>query len=202
MKPFFQDVIEQEFENALVMHPEYNDLIDVVLDSLRIYEGPDKEWFRDALFQGSENDLSRIDVHFYAKLIGAQCRNRLWWGTIDMRTLPVEAQKESLLNELSLADLPSPFSVEYLKINGERQAYLEWKEPIILENGYTQPFLNRTKEIRPDSAILTVGHTRALTTYLVLEETKFIARWPYGHRSLFLIHLGTGEHQHRDAGRT
>ncbi len=190
MKPYLQDAIEREFENVLELHPEYNYLIDVVLDSLRVYEGPDKEWFRDALFQGSDNQtLARIDAHFYAKLIGAQCRNRLWWGTIEIGTPPLEQPEDRLLNELSLADLPWPFSVEYLNINGQRQAYLEWKEPVILENGYSQPHINKTKEIAAESAILFIGHTRALTTFLVLEETGLIARWPFGHTSLFLIHL-------------
>ena len=44
-----------------------------------------------------------------------------------------------------------------------------------------------TKQLDPGSALLVIGYTRAIHTGLSLKEQRILARWPHGHRFIYLL---------------
>ena len=70
--------------------------------------------------------------------------------------------------------------------NGHRQSLLTWHEPVTLHS-HREGRDDVTRQVEPGSALLVVGYTRAIHTGLSLKEHRVLARWPLGHRFIYIL---------------
>ncbi len=168
-------------------HPEYADAMETVWEMLLRYRIPANRWITDSLFQEEGDRRPRdVDVLFYSELVVQLLKGHLFYTGIDVSCPPSKDPKEGLLNELTLAAVNPPFEVRFVGKNGERQPLLTWHEPLIVHS-HREGRTHATRRLEPGSALLTVGYTRAIHTGLSLKEGKVLARWPYGHRFIYLL---------------
>lgn len=88
-------------------------------------------------------------------------------------------------NQMKLAALPSPFTALLRAGKDDDDSSFSWTEPIDI--GETV--------IESNSVPLEVGYTHPLTTLWHLQHERWLARWPYGHERIWLLHAG--EHWNR-----
>ena len=187
MKSQLQDRIERRFKKMDREHPEYGDAVKKAWDLLARHRIPANQWLTDTLFQERGEHRPRdVDMLFYSELVSQLLKGHLFYTGIDVHCPPIINPKENLLNEITLAAVASPFEIGFEKGNGQRQPLLTWHEPVTVHS-HREGLDDVTRQVEPGSALLTVGYTRAIHTGLTLKEHRVLARWPLGHRFIYVL---------------
>jgi hypothetical protein len=187
MKSQLQIPIERRFRRMVRAHPEYSDAVERVWQVLDRYRIPANQWITDCLFQRQgRRRPQKVDVLFYSELMFQLLKGHLYYTGIFVGCPPKENPKEKILNELTLAAMESPFSVDFVWEDGVRQALLRWQEPVMV-HCHRVGEVHSTRLLEPGVAQLETGYARAIETGLALRERKQLARWPNGHRFVYLL---------------
>lgn len=113
-------------------------------------------------------------IHSYI-VTGEILVQQIWLGAVPSNDAAQEANNEKLKK------LPMPFKAHFRGGQGDDDGTLEWVEPFHVQG----------VELKPRAVALEVGDTRPATTWRHLFHEKFLARWPYGHTSIWLLHRVT-----------
>jgi hypothetical protein len=179
--------MERRFRRMVRERPEYGEAMEKAWSLLVKYRVPANRWITDSLFQERGDRRPRdIDVLFYSELVFQLLKGHLFYTGIDVRCPPSQNPKEAFLNEITLAAVAPPFGIGFVTGSGQRQALLTWHEPVTVHS-HREGQAHATRELEPGSALLTIGYTRAIHTGLSLKEQRVLARWPYGHRFIYLL---------------
>lgn len=126
----------------------------------------------------------------------------LWFlhqKNIYLLAIPTEeaplSDKNKIENNRILKKLSYPFEAYFEGGWGDSDGGFKWKEPIYVYN-YYEDHVNKKWEkllLNPGSCSLEVGYTKAVTTKIHLFRSRFLARWPYEHKYIWLIYWDNHE---------
>jgi hypothetical protein len=179
--------IEREFGKVVREHPEYGEAMDRVWDMLLKYRIPENRWLTDSLYQEQNDARPRdIDILFYSELVFQLLKGHLFYTGINIACPPRLDSAESLLDELTLATVKTPFAVGFVDGDNGREPVISWREPIVVHS-HREGRIHVTQELAPGCAFLSIGYTRAIRTGLNLRDQKVIGRWPHGYNFIYLL---------------
>jgi hypothetical protein len=187
-EPQLQSAIEREWDKAVQQHPEYREALKKAWHLLVVCRKPENQWITDCIFQDPDKrPLRYIDVLFYSELIFQLIRGHLYYIGIEVKRPPVTNPEEGILDEITLAAVEAPFAADFEKADGQKIVTLRWGKPVTVHS-HRAGKSHLTTQLPPGSALLQIGYTRAIATGLGLKEHQVVARWPHGHKFVYLLY--------------
>jgi len=126
----------------------------------------------------------------------------LWFlgqKNIYLLAIPTEesplSDKDKIGNNEILEKLSYPFEAHFEGGCGDFDGIFKWKESIYAFNYYEERVNKKWEKLllKPGSCSLEVGYTKGVTTKLHLSQSRFLARWPYEHKYIWLIYWDNHE---------
>jgi len=135
------------------------------------------EPYVDIVTQHERGGYDLYDAYTFGQVHAHIATGEIHVKRIDLGSMP-SADAASEINNSKLSKLPAPFKARFRGGNGDCDGTLEWGATF------------QTGDVRwePHSSVpLEVGLTRPATTWRHLCGERFLARWPYGHTSIWLL---------------
>ncbi len=188
MTSFHAQAIEKILDER-IKDPAWAVLLVEVHRKLRHHEyGP--PLLVDAIFQNHTESVGIEDALAFTLVWSSVMAGELCLCEIEVGHEPHEDRARDLNREV-LSRLPIPFAADVSDQNcADSDGGLSWGAPIRTdrqlrtEQGHAQ---SETWMAPPSAVPLEIGSTKASRTALHVRESRALARWPYGHKSIMLF---------------
>lgn len=146
----------------------------------------------DVLVQKHLGDFDLEEAYVFANLHTWMMEGDILIATIEVGQEPIA---DSMLAEQNRrrSSLPPPFTAEFWGGKALNDGQLRWSSPIKVGQVLPGTGEERWRMIPENSAPLEVGYTELGTTFMHLVDEHFLARWPYGSKTITLLHVVGGE---------
>jgi hypothetical protein len=186
-------IVNEQVENYLEEEPDAGAALVDCLKRVRKNKIP--AWFVDFVVQRYRGELDIYDAYALLELHGKWLQKRLAFAHIFVGARAA-GNKEQELNTQRLKSLPAPFTGSVSgSLHDDCDGGIRWEKPapfFLFCEGCSGCERCRLL-VAPDSARLEVGTTSSSRTLVHFVEYPFLARWPYGHESVFLAYQKKGD---------